>query len=294
MTPLNLVLNGIAFGTIYAAVALALVLIWRSTRIVNFAQGGMLMVTTFIAFTLVQEHGQNYWVGLVVALLAGLVLGAIVERLVVRPIENGPPLNAVILTLGLLLLLQAVAGMIWGNGVSSYPPAFSTIFYRVGNQALLFSPNFLFVVLAVLAVVVGLYVLFQWSSIGLRMRASAFNPEVSRLLGVRVGRMLTLGWALAAGVGALAGVLIAGTTPNYMNPNGFDALLIYGFTAAVIGGLESPVGAMVGGLLLGIALAFLDNYVSNQIDTFYALVLLVVVLMARPTGLFSRTTVRRV
>jgi branched-chain amino acid transport system permease protein len=139
-----------------------------------------------------------------------------------------------------------------------------------------------------------LYALFQWSSIGLRMRASAFNPEVSRLLGVRVGRMLTLGWALAAAVGALAGVLIAGTTPNYMNPNGFDALLIYGFTAAVIGGLESPVGAMVGGLLLGIALAFLDNYVSNQIDTFYALVLLVVVLMARPTGLFSRTTVRRV
>jgi branched-chain amino acid transport system permease protein len=294
MTPLNLVLNGIAFGTIYSAVALALVLIWRSTRIVNFAQGGMLMVTTFIAFTLVQEHGQNYWVGLIVALLAGLVLGAIVERLIVRPIENGPPLNAVILTLGLLIVLQGGAGMIWGNGVASYPPAFSTIFYRVGDHELLFSPNFLFIVLAVLVVVVALYVLFQWSSVGLRMRASAFNPEVSRLLGVRVGRMLTLGWALAAMVGALAGVLIAGTTPNYMNPNGFDPLLIYGFTAAVIGGLDSPVGAVVGGLLLGIALAFLDNYVSNQIDTFYALVLLVVVLMARPTGLFSRTTVRRV
>jgi len=294
MTPLNLVLNGIAYGTIYAAVALALVLIWRSTRIVNFAQGGMLMVTTFIAFTLVQEHGQNYWVGLVVALLAGLVLGAIVERLIVRPVENGPPLNAVILTLGLLIVLQAGAGMIWGNGVSSYPAAFSTIFYRVGHQELLFSPNFLFIVLAVLGVVAALYALFQWSTIGLRMRASAFNPEVSRLLGVRVGRMLTLGWALAAGVGALAGVLIAGTTPNYMNPNGFDPLLIYGFTAAVIGGLDSPIGAMVGGLLLGVALAFLDNYVSNQIDTFYALVLLVVILMARPTGLFSRTTVRRV
>jgi branched-chain amino acid transport system permease protein len=294
MTPLNLVLNGIAFGTIYAAVALALVLIWRSTRIVNFAQGGMLMVTTFIAYTLVQEHGQNYWVGLVVALLAGLVLGAVVERLIVRPVESAPPLNAVILTLGLLLLLQAVAGMIWGNGVASYPSAFSTIFYRVGNQPLLFSPNYLFIVLAVFAVVGLLYLLFQRSSIGLRMRASAFNPEVSRLLGVRVGRMLTLGWALAAGVGALAGVLIAGTTPNYMNPNGFDALLIYGFTAAVIGGLDSPVGAVVGGLLLGIALAVLDNYVSNQIDTFYALVLLVLVLMARPSGLFTRATARRV
>jgi branched-chain amino acid transport system permease protein len=294
MTALNLVLNGIAFGTIYAAVALSLVLIWRSTRIVNFAQGGMLMMTTFIAYTLVEEHGQNYWVGLVVALVAGLAIGAVVERLLVRPVEGGPPLNAVILTLGLLLVCQAGAGMIWGNGVASYPPAFSTIFYRVGNNALLFSPNDLFIVLAVLAVVVLLYLLFQRSSIGLRMRASAFSPEVARLLGVRVGRMLTLGWALAAGVGALAGVLIAGTAPNYMNPNGFDALLIYGFTAAVIGGLDSPVGAVVGGLLLGIALSILDNYVSNQIDTFYALVLLVVVLMARPAGLFSRSATRRV
>jgi branched-chain amino acid transport system permease protein len=294
MTALNLVLNGIAFGTIYAAVALSLVLIWRSTRIVNFAQGGMLMVTTFIAYALVQEHGQNYWVGLVVALLSGLVLGAVVERLIVRPIEGGPPLNAVILTLGLLLVLQAVAGMIWGNGVASYPPAFSLVFYRVGNNALLFSPNYLFIVLAVLAVVAVLYLLFQRTSIGLRMRASAFSPEVARLLGVRVGRMLTLGWALAAAVGALAGVLIAGTAPNYMNPNGFDALLIYGFTAAVIGGLDSPIGAVVGGLLLGVALSILDNYVSNQIDTFYALVLLVVVLMARPAGLFTRTATRRV
>jgi branched-chain amino acid transport system permease protein len=294
MTPINLVLNGIAFGSIYAAVALALVLIWRSTRIVNFAQGGMLMVTTFIAYTLVQEHGQNYWVGLVVALLAGLVLGAVVERVIVRPVENAPPLNAVILTLGLLLILQAGAGMIWGNGVASYPAAFSTIFYRAGNQALLISPNTLFIVLAVLAVVVFLYLLFQRSPIGLKMRASAFNPEVSRLLGVKVGRMLTLGWALAAGVGALAGVLIAGTQPNYMNPNGFDALLIYGFTAAVIGGLDSPGGAVVGGLLLGIALSVLDNYVSNEIDTFYVLVLLVVILMARPSGLFTRTATRRV
>jgi branched-chain amino acid transport system permease protein len=294
MTAINLVLNGIAFGTIYAAVALALVLIWRSTRIVNFAQGGMLMITTFIAYTIVVEHGGNYWLGLVVAMVSGFVLGGVVERLLVRPVESAPPLNAVILTLGLLLVLQAVAGMIWGNGVSSYEPAFSVIFYRVGNHSLLFSPNYLFIVLAVLAVVALLYLLFQRSPLGLRMRASAFSPEVARLLGVKVGRMLTLGWALAATVGALAGVLIAGTAPNYMNPNGFDALLIYGFTAAVIGGLDSPVGAVVGGLLLGIALSVLDNYVSNQIDTFYALVLLVVVLMARPTGLFARQTTRRV
>ena len=294
MTPVNLIIYGMANGTIYGAVALALVLIWRSTRIVNFAQGGMLMFTTFIAWELVERHHQSYWLGLVVAIAAGLVLGAVVERLLVRPVENGPPLNAVIVTLGLLLALEAVAGMIWGNGLSSYPPEFSLNFYHVGHQVIYLSPNFLFIVIAALAVMVALYLLFQRTSLGLRMRSSAFNPEVARLLGVRVGRMLTLGWALAAGVGALAGVLIAGTEPNYMNPNGFDGLLILGFTAAVIGGLDSPVGAVVGGLVVGIALQLLDNYVSGDIDFFFVFALLVVVLMVRPNGLFSRRSVRRV
>jgi len=137
-------------------------------------------------------------------------------------------------------------------------------------------------------------VLFQLTPLGLRMRASAFNPEIARLLGVRVGRMLTLGWALAAGVGALAGVLIAGTATGYMNPNGFDELLILGFTAAVIGGLDSPIGAVVGGVIIGVALQILDDYVSNDIDPFFIFALLLLVLMIRPNGIFARRTVRRV
>ncbi|HEX3707184.1 MAG TPA: branched-chain amino acid ABC transporter permease [Mycobacteriales bacterium] len=294
MTFLNLVIYGIANGAIYALLALALVLIWRSTRILNFAQAGMLMFTTFIAWDLVQRHGLNYWLGLVVALVAGLILGAVVERLLIRPVENGPPLNPVIVTLGLLLLIEAVAGMIWGNGLSSFSPNFSLNYYRVGNQVILFSPDYLFIVLAVLVVLIALYLLFQRSPVGLRMRASAFNPEVARLLGVRVGRLLTLGWALAAMVSALAGVLIAGTQPDYMNPNAFDGLLIFGFTAAVIGGLESPLGAVIGGVLVGVLQQILDNYVSNNIDFFYLLVILLVVLMVRPNGLFNRTSVRRV
>ncbi|HVY11300.1 MAG TPA: branched-chain amino acid ABC transporter permease [Mycobacteriales bacterium] len=294
MTFLNLVIYGIANGTLYAAVALALVLIWRSTRVVNFAQGGMLMFTTFIAWELVAKHGVNYWLGLIVALVAGFVMGAVAERLLVRPVENGPPLNPVIVTLGLLLLLQSVAGMIWGNGLSSFAPQFSLNYYHVGHQVILFSPDYLFIVLAVLVVLVLLYLLFQRSPLGLRMRASAFSPEVARLLGVRVGRMLTLGWGLAAVVGALAGVLIAGTQPDYMNPNAFDPLLIFGFTAAVIGGLDSPGGAVVGGVTVGVILQLLDNYVSNNIDAFYIFAVLLIVLMVRPNGLFSRTTVRRV
>jgi branched-chain amino acid transport system permease protein len=200
----------------------------------------------------------------------------------------------VIVTLGLLLLIEAVAGMIWGNGLSSFAPEFSLTYYHVGHQVILFSPDYLFIVISVLVVLLGLYLLFQRSPLGLRMRASAFNPEVARLLGVRVGRLLTLGWALAAMVSALAGVLIAGTQPDYMNPNAFDGLLIFGFTAAVIGGLDSPIGAVTGGVLIGVILQILDNYVSNDIDFFYIFVLLLVVLMVRPNGLFSRTAVRRV
>jgi branched-chain amino acid transport system permease protein len=291
---LDLTLSGISIWAVYSAVALALVLIWRSTRIVNFAQGGMLMFTTFIAWELVVQHHQSYWLGLAVAMAAGLILGAVVERVIVRRVENGPPLNPVIVTLGLLLILQASAGMIWGNGLSSFPPEFSVSYYHVGHQVILFSPYFLFIVIAVAAVGLGLYLLFQRTPLGLRMRASAFSPEVARLLGVRVGRMLTLGWALAAAVGALAGVLIAGTQPNYINPNGFDSLLIFGFTAAVIGGLDSAVGAVVGGVLLGVALEILDVHVSNDIDSFFVLALLLVVLMVRPNGLFARPAARRV
>lgn len=288
---LNLLLSGISDGMVYAAVALALVLIWRATRIVNFAQGGMLMITTFIAFSVNQQTG-SYWISLAVALASGLVLGAVIERLVVRPVENAPPLNAVIVTLGLLVLLQAAAGMIWGGSPRSYSPAFSIVGYKAGSTQLQFGPADLFVVLAVLAVMVLLVLLFRATSVGLRMRAAAFAPEVARLLGVRVGRMLTLGWALAALVGSLAGVLVAPST--FVGPNTFDAVLVFGFTAAVVGGLDSPVGGVIGGVLLGVTLSLISGYLGSDVVTLGALVVLLGVLMVRPNGLFTRTSGRRV
>ena len=227
---INLTLNGISTGAIYAAVALALVLIWRATRIVNFAQGAMLMFTTFLA-SVVIEAGNPYWVGLVVALVSGLVLGAVVERVLVRRVESAPPLNAVIVTLGLLVLLEAAAGMIWGNTPRSFPAAFSIQGFKVSGTRSLFSPNDLFIVLVVLAVAGGLALLFRMTTLGLRMRAAAFAPEVARLQGVRVGRMFTIGWALAALVGSLAGVLVAPLV--FVGPNQFDSILIYAFVAAV-------------------------------------------------------------
>jgi branched-chain amino acid transport system permease protein len=288
---IDLTLAGLSAGAVYAAIGLALVLIWRATRIVNFAQGGMLMITTFLAYTVV-SNGGSYWLALAVAVVAGLVLGAVVERLVIRPVENKPPLNAVIVTFGLLVRLQGVAGMVFGGTPKSYPPAFGIRGFVVAGRRLLFTPNDLWVVLVVLAVMIGLAAVFRWTSLGLKMRSAAFAPEVARLLGVRVGRMFTVGWALAAAVGALAGVLIAPDT--FVSPNAFDATLVFGFTAAVIGGLDSPPGAVVGGVSLGLVLSYVSGYLGSDVVGLGALVVLVIVLMVRPNGLFGRAAGRRV
>jgi branched-chain amino acid transport system permease protein len=288
---IDLTLSGISNGAVYAAVALALVLIWRATRIVNFAQGAMLMITTFIASAVINSTG-SYVVGLIVALACGLVLGALVERVLIRHVENAPPLNAVIVTLGLYTLLVAAAGMIWGNSPRSFPAAFSLRGYKVGSTTLLFTPNDTFIVVTVIATAAALAFVFRATSLGLRMRAAAFAPEVARLLGVRVGHMFTVGWALAALTGALAGVLVAPST--FLGPNSFDPILISGFVAAVLGGLDSPPGAVVGGLLLGLALSYVSGYEGAELVPLAALVILVVVLMIRPGGLFSSTQERRV
>jgi branched-chain amino acid transport system permease protein len=290
---LNVTLSGLAQGAIYAAFALALVLIWRSTRIVNFAQGAMAMFTTYLALTVI-ESGQSYWVGLVVALVAGLLLGALVERLVIRPVEGGPELNAVIVTLGLFVGLQALAAILFGSTFRSFPAPFDLRGFTVGGLNIAFTPNSIFVIVAVVVVMAALVALFRFTDLGLRMRAAAYGQEVSRLLGVRVGAMLTLGWALAAVVGSLSGLLIAGgglVFPGYM-----DAVIVYGFVAAVLGGLESPGGAVVGGLAIGLALSYVSGFVpdGSALVPVAALVILVVVLLVRPQGLFARAAARRV
>jgi branched-chain amino acid transport system permease protein len=216
---LTTALGGLTLGMVYAAFALALVLIWRSTRIVNFAQAPMAMVTTFVALVLI-ENGYSYWLGFAAALLAGLVLGAVIERVVVRPVEGGPPINAVILTLGLFIVLHALAAVVFGNSFRSFPAPFGVRGIEVGGSTVPITGFGIFTILLVLAVMGLLVALFRFTDLGLQMRASAFNQEVSRLLGVRVGSMLTLGWALAAVVGSVSGLLIAGGSlvhPGYMD-----------------------------------------------------------------------------
>jgi branched-chain amino acid transport system permease protein len=290
---LQFTLSGVSFGMIYAAVALSLVLIWRGTRLLNYAQGGMAMITTYVAIEVVYHTG-SYWAGFVVALVAGIVLGAVCQLTIIRPTMNKPPLNAVIVTIGLLVLLEGLAGIFFGGQFRSFPTAFSVTGLRIGGTPLGVSRFDLFVVAAVLVTTLVLAVAFRYTSAGLRMRAAAFNATIARLSGIRVARVLTVGWALAGLLGALAGVLVSPST--FLYPNSMDTIFVFGFTAAVIGGLDSPVGAVTGGLLLGLALSYAGGYLPSgaNLVPVVALGILVLVLMVRPDGLFSATQVRRV
>jgi branched-chain amino acid transport system permease protein len=284
-------LGGIAVGMIYAAIALSLVLIWRGTRVLNYSQGGMAMFTTYVAWVVIRDTG-NYWLGFFAALAAGLALGAVLESTVVRPTMGKAPLNSVIVTIGLLILLEGVAGIIYGGQYRSFPAAFSVRGLKIGSFGLGISEADLFTAAAVLAAALALFLVFEYTSVGLRLRATAFSPGVSRLLGIRIGRILTLGWALAGLFGALAGVLV--TPSTFLYPNSMDAIFVLGFTAAVIGGLDSPVGAVIGGVLLGVLLSYAGGYLGSNLVLVYGLAALVLVLMIRPSGLFSGAATRRV
>src|SRR6516225_6604298 len=285
---LQFTLDGIVFGMIYAAIALSLVLIWRGTRLLNFAQGGMAMLTTYIAIEVIYKT-HSYWAGFVVALVAGLVLGAASELTVVRPTTGKPELNAVIVTIGLLIFFEGLAGMLFGGQFRSFPTGFSVTGLKVGGTALGISRFDVFTVAAVLLTTLILAVVFRYTTAGLRMRAAAFNATIARLSGIRVARVLTVG-------GALAGLLVSPST--FLYPNSMDAIFVLGFTAAVIGGLDSPVGAVVGGLLLGLTLSYVSGYVGgsvgSEITSLVALGILVLVLMVRPDGLFAGARMRRV
>ena len=290
---LQFTLSGVSFGMIYAAVALSLVLIWRGTRLLNYAQGGMAMFTTYVAIEVIYRTG-SYWTGFATALAAGVVLGVVCQLTVIRPTMNKPPLNAVIVTIGLLILIEGLAGIFFGGQYRSFPTAFSQVGLKIGGTPLGVSRYDVFVAAAVLVTTLALAVAFRYTSAGLRMRAAAFNATIARLSGIRVARVLTVGWALAGLLGALAGVLVSPST--FLYPNSMDTIFVFGFTAAVIGGLDSPVGAVVGGLLLGVALSYAGGYLhsGSNLVPLVALGILVVVLMVRPDGLFSATQVRRV
>ncbi len=284
--------NGLAFGAIYASVALALVIIWRSTRVLNFAQGAQAVASAYVAWTVTDITG-SFWLGLLAALVSGLLLGAIIQLTIFRTGESMPHLNAVIIGVGLLIFIEAVLGMLYSiENTRTIDAAFSSTKWRVGDTPLV-SPQDVFVLGSVLVVMGVMGYVMTKTPVGLRMRAAAFAPDTARLMGVKVPRMLTLGWALAGIAGAVAAMLVIPTSAELV-PQVMDGVFVLGFTAAVVGGLDSPVGAVVGGLVCGLVLSYTSGYLSSDLLYPAALVLLIAVLLAKPEGLFSSGQARRV
>jgi branched-chain amino acid transport system permease protein len=287
------VVAGLASGSIYASLALALVLIHRATGVVNFAQGEMATLSTYIAWTLTTNHGWSYWPAFVFTLVASFVGGAAIHQGVIRPNEKGSVLRVVIVTIGLLIAINGLVTWIWGGEVKAVESPFPTRTVDVAGVAI--SIRDVGTLGVVVATVIVLWFMLQYTKIGLAMRAASTNPAEARLIGVRVPWMLSLGWGLAALLGAISGMLAA---PDlFLDPNLMAALLIYAFAAAVLGGIDSPVGAIVGGLTLGVGLNLLGTYVDfvgAELRLPGALLVILVVLVVRPSGIFGHREVKRV
>lgn len=286
---LHQLLSGLANGSIYALVALALVMIYKATHQVNFAQGELAMFSTFIAWRIVQA-GVPYWAAFLMTLVISFVLGVALERIIVRRFNNAPELSAVVVFVGFLILFNGLAGLLFGHTMRDFPSPFPNSESLSNTYLSSHEMGMMIVTLIVLAIV---FAFFRFTKLGLAMRAAAENPASSRLVGINVGWMLALGWGLAAALGAVAGLMAAPIV--YLEPNMMAGVILYGFAAALLGGIDNPWGAPIGGFLVGMLENVAGAYiVGSHLKLALALVLIILVLIFKPAGLFGRTTVVRV
>jgi branched-chain amino acid transport system permease protein len=289
----QLAVQGLALGAVYGSLALALVLVYRATRVVNFAQGELAMATTYVAWQLIQ-WGLSYWEAFFATLSIAFVLGVALELVLIRPVQHRSVIAAVIVTVGLFVLFDGVVNWIWGGDFKYMPSPFGTKAYHVGGVSI---ARLYFGMLGVVLISVLLtWALFRFTKLGLGMRAAALRPAESALVGVRVDWMLAIGWGLAAVLGAVAG-LMAEPSQFFLDPTLMQPILVYAFAAAVLGGLESPAGAVVGGLAIGVSLTLVVQYVhpiTSELQTPFAFAVLLAVLLLKPSGLFGQREVRRV
>ena len=283
------VLAGLATGGIYASVALALVMIYQATHLVNFAQGELAMFSTYIAWSLINA-GMPYWGAFFLTVGLSFALGVVIERVVIRPVENSPVLAVVVVFIALLVILNSVTGWIYTFTIKTFPSPFpgQPLF---GNKYM--SSHEIGAIGFTLVVLLLLYVFFRFTPLGLAMRAAAQNPESSRLVEIRVGWMLALGWGLAAAIGSVAGMMVAPIV--FLDPNMMGGVLLYAFAAALVGGIDNPAGAVFRGFLVGVLENVLGAFViGNELKLAGALVLIIGVLTVRPSGLFGKVHVTRV
>jgi branched-chain amino acid transport system permease protein len=283
------ILSGLAMGSIYACVALAIVMIYQATHLVNFAQGEMAMFSTYIAWAMI-DAGAPYWVAFFVTLAASFVLGMAIERLIIRQFDGAPVLTVVIVFIGLLVIFNSLAGFFFSYTIKNFESPFPET-AQFGRGYI--SPHEMGSIGVTFAVLALVYAFFRFTPLGLAMRAAAQNPVSARLVGIRVGRMLSIGWGLAATIGAVAGMMAAPIV--YLDPNMMSGILLYGFAAALLGGIDNPWGAVAGGFIVGVLENVAGAYlVGEGIKLSVALAIIIGVLVARPSGLFGRVLVTRV
>jgi branched-chain amino acid transport system permease protein len=282
------IVSGLATGGIYASVALALVMIYQATHLVNFAQGELAMFSTYLAWSLIQA-GVPYWVAFFATVVLAFLLGVVIERVIVRPVEEAPILSVVIVFIGLLVIFNSLAGWIFSYTIKPFPSPFPAE-PPFGNRYV--SSHELGSIAITLVVLSLLFVFFRYTPLGLAMRAAAQNPVSSRLVGIRVGWMLALGWGLAGAIGAIAGMMVAPTV--FLEPNMMSGILLYAFAAALLGGIDSPGGAVLGGFIVGVLENLVGSFLGTELKLTVALVLIVGVLVVRPSGLFGKVLVTRV
>jgi branched-chain amino acid transport system permease protein len=283
------IIAGIATGGIYASVALALVMIYQATHHINFAQGEMATLSTFIAYTLVTE-GVPYWATFAITIVVSFAIGAAVERILLRPVQNAPPLTHVGVFIGLLLIVGNATGWIFGYTTKVFPTPFVSDRPLLGG---LISAHELGSTAVTLAVLILVYLFFRFTPLGLAMRAAAYNPRSARLVGIRVGVMLALGWGLAAAIGGVAGMMVAPVV--FLDPTMMLGILLYAFAGALLGGIDNPAGAVLGGFTVGVLENLAGAYVvGTELKLTVALIIIISVLLVRPAGLFGRVVLSRV
>ncbi len=286
---LHQIFSGIATGGIYASVALALVMIYQATHHVNFAQGEMATFSTYIALTLI-EAGWNYWLAFGATVLISFAIGVAIERVLMRPLAGAPVLSLVGVFIGLLLIFNSVTGWIFSYSVKAFPSPFPEKNQFLGGWLSPHEAGATAVTLIVLALVYGF---FRFTKLGLAMRAAAFNPASSRLVGIRVGWMLALGWGLAAAIGAIAGMMVAPIV--FLDPSMMSGILLYAFAGALLGGIDNPLGAVIGGFAVGVIENLAGAYlVGAELKLTLALIIILAVLILKPAGLFGRAIASRV
>jgi branched-chain amino acid transport system permease protein len=287
---LQLIISGLALGSIYALIGLSLVLIHKATDVVNFAQGEMAMFSTFLSFALLSNVGLPLIVVVLLSFPIGAILGALVERVFIQPISNDPPVNLLIVTIGLWIIFNNLAGWMWGYDPYTFPSLFPEQPFEIAGARI--SPNSLGIIAVALLVMAALYVFFEHTREGTAMRAASTNRLAARLMGIRVSRVWLLSWALAGGISSIAGVLIAPVT--FLDFEMMVAVLLKGFAGAILGGFNSLPGAVVGGFTVGLLEVLFGSLISSTFKDNFAFVIIILVLMLRPNGIFGRAQVKKV